>query len=99
MTMTAHTPGPWQAATIEGDEYAFVEPADNSSDNDNANYVIARCSGPDRIENAILLAAAPELLRVLKTLELLLRDRSETSHLLNVALEQAREAIALAQGQ
>jgi len=99
MTMTAHTPGPWQAATIEGDDYAFVEPADNSSDNDNANYVIARCSGPDRIENAILLAAAPELLRVLKTLELLLRDRSETSHLLNVALEQAREAIALAQGQ
>src|SRR5207342_2616563 len=35
--------------------------------------------------------AAPELLRVLRTLELLLRDRTETSHLLNAALEQARE--------
>jgi len=66
MTMTAHTPGPWQAATIEGDDYAFVEPADNSTDNDNANYVIARCSGPDRINNAILIAAAPDLLKLVK---------------------------------
>jgi len=42
--------------------------------------------------------AAPELLRLLKTLELLLRDRTETSHLLNAALEQARAAIAKAEG-
>jgi hypothetical protein len=45
-----------------------------------------------------LIEAAPELLRIVKTLELLLRDRTETSHLLNVAMEQARAAIAEAEG-
>ena len=65
--MSKHTPGPWTAATIEGDDYTFVEPTDNSPDNDNANYVIARCSGPDRVENALLIAAAPDLLAAIET--------------------------------
>jgi len=68
--MSKHTPGPWTAATIEGDDYTFVEPTDNSPDNDNANYVIARCSGPDRVENALLIAAAPDLLAALKAMVL-----------------------------
>jgi hypothetical protein len=42
--------------------------------------------------------AAPDLLFSLKALTLFLKDRTETSHLLNVAMEQARAAIAKAEG-
>jgi hypothetical protein len=52
----------------------------------------------DKKPDARLIAAAPDLLFSLKALTLFLKDRTETSHLLNVAMEQARAAIAKAEG-
>jgi hypothetical protein len=51
-----------------------------------------------RAENNRLRAVNADLLFSLKALTLFLKDRTETSHLLNVAMEQARAAIAKAEG-
>jgi len=102
--MSKHTPGPWTAATIEGDDYTFVEPTDNSPDNDNANYVIARCSGPDRVENALLIAAAPDLLAALHEISRCCDERASfdgdpaMKRWCKATSEVARAAIAKAEG-
>lgn len=66
MSNATHTPGPWASCIATNkDRDAFdVVPKDNLAAN--GGYIIAACYGPDRIDNARLLAAAPAMLEALK---------------------------------
>lgn len=63
MSKQSHTPGPWRPYNNPVSNYGLEVIADVKL---KAKRVVCRVSGPDREANARLLAAAPELLSVLK---------------------------------
>jgi hypothetical protein len=103
--MSKHTPAPWTLG--KGKVRVRTE-----KDNDGRSKLIAECyttgnailypSPEEREANARLIASAPELLEALKVMTDVFQPRSgEPSpdmHVETVAWEQARQAIAKAEG-
>jgi len=85
--MTTHTPGPWK----------FTRDDDVYDANDD---VVGGISGPTASEqraNARLVAAAPDMLEVLRSL---VRDNAGVTHeYLHIIRAKARAAIAKAEGR
>ena len=90
--MSKHTPGPWQTS-IDGERVL-----------DNTESFVANCKPTDSAfpmnkANARLIAAAPELLAALKVLTLDAAVKSWLEAHDPKAIEQARAAIARAEGR
>ena len=69
MTQTKPTPGPWSIPNRDGNGYLAVAPDTTDGrllENSNGSMVICKLYGPDEIDNASLIAAAPELLEALQ---------------------------------
>ena len=90
-----HTPGPWRARQ-QGNHWRVVA---ESAAQPNAGLLIAKMSNERRPEvNAALIAAAPDLLEALETVEAVLsivEPRSDKAEYL-AALNKTRAAIAKA---
>lgn len=84
--MTRHTPGPWHVSKHQDGRSMLVYGADD--------YEVARVCFPNRKENARLIAAAPDLLRVLVKLEQACADEGVQG--MDILLAAARAAIAKA---
>jgi hypothetical protein len=102
MKLATHTPGPWRAEACDSDEFwfsngYFAVRAGNRTvapvgiDNDNMSESAA---------NARLIAAAPDLLAFAQAFVELDRlvSRDDIASGINILLEQARAAIAKAEG-
>lgn len=87
-----HTPGPWY---VNGDTFD-VERMDGTFGN--TKRIIARCAtGEGAMSNAVLIAAAPDLLKALKTVRAnLIRLAWEEN---SIMIEGIDEAINKAEGQ
>ena len=84
--MSTHTPGPWEIRAEEADEeYWITEP----------HYTVGPASIVFNIEDACLIAAAPELLEALK----LMIDTHDTGGWPTSTIVIARAAIAKAEGK
>lgn len=64
---TKHTPGPWSTIDLPEDECIAVLPEEEQlvkpeAEQLNAGQDLCHCFGPDKEANALLAAAAPELL-------------------------------------
>ncbi len=64
MTANKHTPGPWHQEVTNSAHTSYVVVSADGFAN-GSTVVIGQCAGPDRLENARLIAAAPELLEAL----------------------------------
>ena len=86
--MNKHTPGPWK---ISGSKPGFSIDA-------KADQVVWEMGGISRIEDALLMAAAPELLAACEALVEELSFRRDLDEQERVALQWGRDAIARAKG-
>lgn len=77
--MTTHTPGPWHVSKIE--------PSEVNTD----GRVLARTFGDCALENARLIAAAPDLLAALKDVRGFLRSHGYDTRLVDAAIDRADE--------
>lgn len=105
-----HTPGPWILGKIFTKQVrAMIDPTGQTSfinidPQHGGNGVSAICQviGPDREANARLIAAAPELLEVVKTLraEIVTHNQKQKSAIdfVDASIHRADEAIARAEG-
>ena len=91
-TIRTHTPGPWKYALDEKVQVIHVYSEDGRL---NAGREIATVRGPDRRNNARLIAAAPELLAVCRALV----DAPGTGRTLMSVIEQAEIALTKAEGR
>jgi hypothetical protein len=92
-----HTPGTWikLLGNKGGNDHVHLDVKDWQND----GFEIARFRGPDRLANATLCAAAPELLEALESiLERILENPSDHKNLESVILK-AISAIAKATGK
>jgi hypothetical protein len=88
-----HTPGPW-TMTEQGSPSAYVEDSETSIGIESSDRRVAAVEGWDNaLDNARLIAAAPDLLAALETM---LRTPNDLA--LGPAIAQARAAIAKAKG-
>lgn len=71
--MEKHTPGPWKAIIHGNEQYPY--PLDIVSEDDSC--WIARDGTASSLENARLLAAAPDLLRALEGMLALAKDEGK----------------------
>lgn len=85
MADAKHTPGPWRISWGRNGTYPLAV------DNGSANVVTSfgRPSNPEARANAHLIAAAPELLDVLKTFVAGFRDHDEVIKLARAAIAKA----------
>lgn len=100
---TKHTPGPW---TVDGNgiKHSYV----GAGRGENGNFEIARTSGPQKKQNAKLIAAAPDLLEALKKAKALMfcygtgdikHIDPYTGEILTPVMQQICSAIAKAEGK
>lgn len=94
--MSKHTPGPWKES-----KNVMEQPVIESVRPDNDAFIICQTFGPDKHDNAQLIAAAPELLELLRALM-----DTRHKHFIDNGIdgmhgwdEQARTAIAKATGE
>jgi hypothetical protein len=85
--MSKHTPGPWKES-----KNVMEQPVIESVRPDNDAFIICQTFGPDKHDNARLIAAAPDLLEVL-------RWTARALHAEHPAAIKARAAIAKATGE
>lgn len=88
MTKTTHTPGPWM---VEDGEIVQCDPGDQAI----ASVLYSTEDDPEADANALLLAAAPDLLAACRTLA----DWMESHACVPPCLTDARQAIAKAEGK
>jgi hypothetical protein len=88
--MSKHTPGPWKES-----KNVMEQPVIESVRPDNDAFIICQTFGPDKHDNARLIAAAPELLEALRTA----LDASWNGPMPDYARDEARAAIAKATGE
>ena len=97
MSASKHTPGPW----TRGHNVSH-EPSVRCAAGLNDGFAIALLYGADASANGDLIAAAPELLHALKALAATADhaddDFKEYRSALRLSVQQAREAIAKAEG-
>jgi len=110
MNKTEHTPGPWTMHLNRGngifkDSYCIANCEDMGQVHKEGNRIIARTPtgiGGIYEDNARLIAAAPELLEALETLNKLLKGVYDGIHVITdndyVLIEQAQAAINKAKG-
>ena len=101
--MLGHTPGPW-ILFLEYNTKGFQKIVGGHWGNINIAQVVKRQSMKDEDEaNARLIAVAPELLRIVKTLvaawECDPDEDSQYENLMDKAVGEAREAIAKVEGR
>lgn len=65
MTANKHTSGPWHHEVTNSAHTSYVVVSADGLAN-GSTVVIGQCAGPDRLDNARLIAAAPELLEFIK---------------------------------
>ena len=101
MTNRKHTPGPWYVGTEFNDQgrHIYAEQKVRHEDGDEWHPLIACTDDDERLvdwqANAVLIAAAPDLLEVLQRLVRVIEI--EDAHLANFGeVEAARAAIAKA---
>lgn len=87
----AHTPGPWSVFDNPNGNYGCEVIAITKV---KAKRVVCRVGGPDRVANARLIAAAPDLLEVVRRIAG--GERSDDGHA--AAREAARAALSAATG-
>lgn len=86
-----HTPGPWRASQPDGVEHAHVSDVGGYAEGD---ICTTWSAAGDAFANALLIAAAPDMLAALEELLAL-----HIAHHNNPAHVRARAAIALASGR
>lgn len=70
-----HTPGPWKRGHNVSHEPTITAADMTRHPVPNGSFIIAQTFGPDKHDNAQLIAAAPELLTALESMrELMVRD-------------------------
>lgn len=94
--MTKHTPGPWRVRAITPD---VVETAHGTRICGCMGDLAALTNNRQAEANARLCAAAPTLLTMLqRLLAEVMQDEQVFSRMASLTLEQAREAVAKAEG-
>lgn len=105
---TKHTPGPWEARCIESQEWAIDAPNGDPTIGYSSWTALASVYGSNDFRregeavaeaNARLIAAAPELLAACAGLLDALRTSGVSNGAIRFAEDQARAAIAKAEGR
>jgi hypothetical protein len=101
MNKTQHTPGPWHVLHQYTDRRVFPIGEDNG---DGSHTIIAEANSLGGTEenwgaNARLIAAAPDLLAKLQNMVAVFNQKEIDPLAAFVAIEQARAALAKAQGE
>lgn len=95
MSAYKHTSGPWHHEVTNSAHTSYVVVSADGLAN-GSTVVIGQCAGPDRLDNARLIAAAPELL---SSLQFAVKLLSALPHVNGTAqLDYMRAAIAKATG-
>jgi len=98
-TSTTHTPGPWTAQHLH---VVARGCGDLKADGYNDHCIVERVDGRSKdeaIANAVLIAAAPEMLEALRDIEANLTGRDCFPERVADSLQRAQNAIALATGK
>ena len=96
-TVTQHTPAPWRVEHDEADVYVLMDALGGEEDDHLLVYAADRTEKPEqRLADARLIAAAPDLLRLLDEAVAALEAENTQTALLQ---DEIRAAIAKARGE
>ena len=90
-----HTPGPWIACPGDARNHYNIETRNSGND----LHPVATLIGPDRLENARLISAAPELAEAILEMLAVFGDHEQYDEESAAVVSAARAAIAKATGE
>lgn len=100
MNNPKHTPGPWAVSAENPRKVIAVRSLNGLDPLTGENLIGGASVHPDAEANARLIAAAPELLKVLKEIaDIRTATTADDAHLLGACISHARAAIAKATGE